>query len=215
LVNADLEIADNTVATVSQDYKDNAAILTTYVDGARILHNDISDAPYDGVAVGWGWGYNDAGGNPNYDENQKGYLHNTRYTTPTTLRNTLVEGNRIHGVKTWYMDGGAIYNLSANPGAVIRENHIFDIGGRIGDLSGRGLQALPGQRQRRRHPGQVAEHQHRRQDVPARRSRPTTWRPATGTARRAPAAAGWPRSATSPRTTSWSRPATGRPRPES
>jgi hypothetical protein len=132
LVNADLEIADNTIATVSQDYKDNAAILTTYVDGARILHNEISDAPYDGVAVGWGWGYNDAGGNPNYDENQKGYLHNTRYTTPTTLRATLVEGNRIHGVKTWYMDGGAIYNLSANPGAVIRENHIFDIGDRIG-----------------------------------------------------------------------------------
>jgi len=51
-------------------------------DGARILHNDISDAPYDGVAIGWGWGYNDAGGNPNYDENQKGYLHNTRYATP-------------------------------------------------------------------------------------------------------------------------------------
>lgn len=132
LVNADLEIADNTVATVSQDYKDNAAILTTYVDGARILHNDISDAPYDGVAIGWGWGYNDAGGNPNYDENQKGYLHNTRYATPTTLRNTVVEGNRIHGVKTWYMDGGAIYNLSANPGAVIRGNHVFDIGDRIG-----------------------------------------------------------------------------------
>jgi hypothetical protein len=131
LVNADLEIADNTIATVSQDYKDNAAILTTYIDGARILHNEISDAPYDGVAVGWGWGYNDAGGNPNYDENQKGYRYNTKYATPTTLRNTLVEGNRIHGVKTWYVDGGAIYNLSANPGSVIRGNHIFDIGGKI------------------------------------------------------------------------------------
>jgi hypothetical protein len=29
------------------------------------------------------------------------------------------------------MDGGAIYNLSANPGSVIRGNHIFDIGNRI------------------------------------------------------------------------------------
>ena len=131
LVNADLEIADNTIATVSQDYKDNAAILTTYIDDARILHNEISDAPYDGVAVGWGWGYNDAGGNPNYDENQKGYRYNTKYTTPTVLRKTLVEGNRIHGVKTWYMDGGAIYNLSANPDSVVRGNHIFDIGGKI------------------------------------------------------------------------------------
>ncbi|ODP39570.1 pectate lyase [Sphingomonas turrisvirgatae] len=131
LVNRDLEIADNTIVTVSQDYKDNAAILTTYIDGAKILHNDISDAPYDAIAVGWGWGYNDAGGNPNYEENAKGYVHNPKFTTPTTLRNTLVEGNRIHGVKLWYEDGGAIYNLSANPNSVIRNNHIFDISNRI------------------------------------------------------------------------------------
>ena len=85
-----------------------------------------------GIAVGWGWGYNDAGGNPNYDQNQQGYLHNPRFETPTTLRNTLVANNRIHGIKTWFMDGGSIYNLSANPGAVIRDNHIFDIGDRIG-----------------------------------------------------------------------------------
>ena len=132
LILRNIEIADNVIAGVSQDYKDNAAILTTYVDGARILHNDITDAPYDAIAVGWGWGYNDAGGNPNYDQNQKGYLYNTRFTTPTTLRNTLIEGNRIHGVKTWYMDGGAIYNLSANPNAIIRGNHIFDIRDKIG-----------------------------------------------------------------------------------
>lgn len=132
LINRNLVIEDNTVVTVSQDYKDNAAILTTYIDGATIRHNDISDAPYDAIAVGWGWGYNDAGGNPNYDEKQKGYVHNPKFTTPTTLRNTLVEGNRIHGVKLWYEDGGAIYNLSANPNSVIRGNHIFDISNRIG-----------------------------------------------------------------------------------
>ncbi len=132
LTNRDLTIEDNVVATVAQDFKENAAILTTYVSGARIAHNDISDAPYDGIAVGWGWGYNDAGGNPNYDENQKGYVYNTRYITPTTLRDTVIEGNRIHGVKQWFMDGGGIYNLSANPGAVVRDNHIFDIGDRIG-----------------------------------------------------------------------------------
>lgn len=131
LVNRDLVIEDNVVGTVSQEYRDNAAILTTYISGARIAHNDISDAPYDAIAVGWGWGYNDVGGNPNYDENQKGYVHNTKYTTPTTLRDTLVEANRIHGVKTWFMDGGAIYNLSANPNSVIRGNHIFDIDGKI------------------------------------------------------------------------------------
>lgn len=132
LINRNLVIEDNRIVTVSQDYKDNAAILTTYIDGATIRHNDISDAPYDAIAVGWGWGYNDAGGNPNYDEKQKGYVHNPKFTTPTTLRNTLIEGNRIHGVKLWYEDGGAIYNLSANPNSIIRNNHIFDISNRIG-----------------------------------------------------------------------------------
>ena len=132
LVNRDLVIEDNTIVMVSQDYKDNAAILTTYIDGAAIRHNDISNAPYDAIATGWGWGYNDAGGNPNYDQNQQGYVHNPRFETPTTLRDTLIEGNRIHGVKLWYEDGGAIYNLSANPNAVIRRNHIFDIANRIG-----------------------------------------------------------------------------------
>lgn len=132
LINRDLVIEDNMITGVSRDYKDNAAILTTYIAGARIAYNDVGDAPYDGIAVGWGWGYNDAGGNPNYDENLHGYVHNTRYATPTVLRDTVIEGNRIHGVKQWFMDGGAIYTLSANPGSLIRGNHIFDIGDRIG-----------------------------------------------------------------------------------
>ncbi|MDC7684150.1 right-handed parallel beta-helix repeat-containing protein [Asticcacaulis sp. BYS171W] len=131
LISQNLVIEDNWITTVSQDYKDNAAVLTTYIDGAQIRHNDISDAPYDAIAVGWGWGYNDAGGNPNYDKKQKGYLHNPVFDTPTTLKNTVIEGNRIHGVKQWYMDGGAIYNLSANPNAVIRNNYIADINNKV------------------------------------------------------------------------------------
>ncbi|MBP7335778.1 right-handed parallel beta-helix repeat-containing protein [Niveispirillum sp.] len=131
LINRDLTIADNVVVDVAKDYKDNAAVLATYIDGAAILHNDIADANYDGIAIGWGWGYNDAGGNRNYAENQKGYLHNPVFQGPTVLRNMAVEGNRIHGVKKWFFDGGAIYNLSANPGTVIRNNHIFDIADRI------------------------------------------------------------------------------------
>ncbi|MDV6330380.1 right-handed parallel beta-helix repeat-containing protein [Asticcacaulis sp. 201] len=132
LINARIIIDNNVISNVSQDYKENAAILTTYIDGAHITHNDISEAPYDAIDIGWGWGYNDAGGNPNYRDNQKGYETNIAYDTPTTLRNTLVAGNRVHGVKSWYKDGGAIYNLSANPGAVIRDNHVFGIGEAIG-----------------------------------------------------------------------------------
>lgn len=132
MTNARIVIDNNIITNVSLDYKEGAAVLTTYVDGAQITHNDISDAPYDAIDIGWGWGYNDVGGNPNYRDNQKGYQANIAYDTPTTLRNTLVAGNRVHGVKNWYKDGGAIYNLSANPGAVIRDNHVFGIGEAIG-----------------------------------------------------------------------------------
>jgi hypothetical protein len=30
-------------------------------------------------------------------------------------------------VKQWFPDGGAIYHLSADPGALIAENHIYDV----------------------------------------------------------------------------------------
>jgi hypothetical protein len=132
MTNRNLLIDNNFVSSVSLDYKDNAGILSTYFDGAQILHNDVSDLFYDGIDIGYGWGYNDQGGNPNYRDNQHGYTVNPVFDTPTILRNNLVAYNRVHGVKKWFIDGGTIYNLSSSPGTVIRNNYIFDIGERIG-----------------------------------------------------------------------------------
>ncbi|MBX6361137.1 MAG: right-handed parallel beta-helix repeat-containing protein [Acidobacterium ailaaui] len=132
MTNRHLMIDNNYVSTVSLDYKDNAGILSTYFDGAEIVHNDVSDLMYDGIDIGWGWGYNDQGGNPNYRDNQHGYTVNPVFQTPTILRNNLVAYNRIHGVKKYFVDGGAIYNLSSSPGTVIRNNYLFDLGDRIG-----------------------------------------------------------------------------------
>lgn len=144
LVNRDILIANNRVATVSQEFRDNAAILSTYVTAARIVHNDVSGAPYDGIDVGYGWGIQDVGGNPNYRANMHGYdrTGNIEYQVPTTLRDTLVAYNRIHDVKQWFEDGGAIYNLSANPGAEIRENYLFDLHGHIGLYLDEGSRAV-------------------------------------------------------------------------
>jgi hypothetical protein len=132
MTNKNLTLDNNYVSTVGLDYKDNAGILSTYFDGAQILHNDVSDLFYDGIDIGYGWGYNDQGGNPNYRDNQHGYTVNPVFETPTILRNNLVAYNRVHGVKKLFIDGGSIYNLSSSPGTVIRDNYIFDIGERIG-----------------------------------------------------------------------------------
>jgi len=133
-VNRQLIVRNNRIRSVSKDYFDNSAILSTYVTGAVILHNDISDAPYDAIDVGYGWGMHDAGGNPNYRVNMHGYDYkqNLVYETPTTHRDVVVASNRVHDVKKLFHDGGAIYNLSASPGTLITENYVFDIHGLIG-----------------------------------------------------------------------------------
>jgi hypothetical protein len=132
--NRSIVIANNRIQSVSQVYQDNSAVLSTYVDGATIVHNNISDAPYDAIDIGWGWGVNDVGGNPVYRTAQRGYYDypaNLTYDSPTLQRRVIVANNRIHHVKQLFHDGGAIYNLSASPDSYISENYIYDIPQRI------------------------------------------------------------------------------------
>jgi len=133
MINRQLLVSNNRIHDVSKDYLDNSAMLETYVEGALILHNDISDVPYDAIDIGYGWGMQDPGGNPNYRVRMHGYdfKDNLVYRTPTTHRDVVVAWNRIHGAKKLFHDGGAIYNLSASPGTLITENYIFDNSGRI------------------------------------------------------------------------------------
>ena len=124
----------NKIQSVSEDYRDNSAILSTYVLGGVILHNDISDVPYDAIDIGFGWGLQDPGGNPSYLFRLHTYdwKQNPIYQTPTTHRDVVVASNRIHGAKSYFHDGGAIYNLSASPGTLITENYIYDNHAMIG-----------------------------------------------------------------------------------
>ncbi|MEU8178784.1 right-handed parallel beta-helix repeat-containing protein [Microbispora hainanensis] len=127
----DITIDNNFVTDVAKDYKEMSGILTTYVDHAVIAHNEVSNLAYDGIDTGWGWGANDSGGSQDY-KNRGLYAYQPIYTTPTTLRNTEVTGNLIHGVKKVFHDGGSLYNLSANPGAVFSGNYIYDTNRTVG-----------------------------------------------------------------------------------
>lgn len=133
-INRQLIVRNNRIHSVSEDFFDHSAILSTYVEGAVILHNDISDVPYDAIDIGYGWGMHDPNGNPNYRVRMRGYdwPQNLVYRTPTTHRDVVVAGNRVHDAKKLFHDGGAIYNLSASPGTLITENYIFDNHGKIG-----------------------------------------------------------------------------------
>ena len=133
-INRQLIVWNNRIRSVSREYRDESAILSTYDAGAVILHNDISDVPYDAIDVGYGWGMHDPGGNPNYRVRMHGYdfRENLVYDTPTIHRDVVVASNRVHRAKQFFHDGGAIYNLSASPGTLITENYIFDNSAMIG-----------------------------------------------------------------------------------
>jgi len=130
----DILIRNNVVVNVSQNYREQAAVLVTYATAAVIMNNDISAAAYDGIDIGWGWGANDPGGSAAYRTTDRGYYDqpgNLTYDTPTILRDSVVFANRVHDVKRWFPDGGAIYHLSADPGALIAENYVYDVPGGI------------------------------------------------------------------------------------
>jgi hypothetical protein len=134
MTNRALVLANNRIHDVSKDYEDNTAILSTYVEGAVIVHNEIWTLPYDAIDIGYGWGINDPGGNANYRYRMHGYdyAQNVVYSTPTTHHDVVVASNRIHDAKRLFQDGGAIYNLSASANTLITENYIYDNHGQIG-----------------------------------------------------------------------------------
>ena len=81
-----------------------------------IAHNEVRDAPYTGVSVGWMW-------NP----------------TPTPCKATLVENNHIHHVMQVLSDGGGIYTLGIQPAAVLRGNLIHDVPANAGRAESNGM----------------------------------------------------------------------------
>jgi hypothetical protein len=125
MTNQNITISGNHVTGVGTDYKEVSAILSTYVSGVTITHNQVDHLPYDGIDIGWGWGINDPGGSQDY-VNRGTYNYQPLYTTATTLKSNTVSWNLIFDTKNVMHDGGSIYNLSASPGSVIEDNYMYN-----------------------------------------------------------------------------------------
>jgi hypothetical protein len=80
------------------------AIAAGYPRGLTIEHNEITNLPYTGITVGWGW-------------------------TPhvNVMRDNKILFNRIHRYMQRVGDGGAIYMLSNQMPSEIRGNYIYDL----------------------------------------------------------------------------------------
>ncbi len=97
-------VANNLVERIGLDYRSSVGIFAGFVSHTRIEHNEVHDAPYTGISIGWGW--TDA---------------------ETRLGHNRVEANHLYGVMSFMADGAGIYTLSKQPGTVIQDNYIHDL----------------------------------------------------------------------------------------
>ena len=112
------QVSNCYIADVANQYLAGVGIFAGYTEGTLLAHNEITQLPYSGISVGWGWGELDAGGGA--------YYQPKIFDTPTVSRNNRIEFNHIHDVTGLLWDGAGIYTLGNMPGTVIRGNHVHD-----------------------------------------------------------------------------------------
>ncbi|MEV6843599.1 RICIN domain-containing protein [Actinoplanes sp. NPDC051411] len=131
MTNQNITVSGNVIHDVGLDYRGVTSVLATYVTNAVVDHNEMYNLPYSGIAIGYGWGANDAGGSNDY-ANRGLYNYQPRYSTSTTETGNRITGNYVHDVMQQMNDGGCVYTLSANPGAVISGNYCLHTHGYFG-----------------------------------------------------------------------------------
>lgn len=100
-VSARLRIANNLITDCANEDWGCLGIAAGFIRESVIEHNDLSDLPYSGISLGWGW---------------------TKLTT--IQRDNRVHANRITRVARELYDTAGVYHLSASPGTQITENHV-------------------------------------------------------------------------------------------
>jgi hypothetical protein len=124
----DNRLVNNYIHGVAVEYTAGVGIFAGYTSGTTIAHNEISDLPYSGISMGWGWGEEDPGGGA------ASYFQPFFYKTPTPSRNAHCEYNNVHDVMKQHWDGGGIYTIGDMPGTIIRGNVVHDDIGRPGGI---------------------------------------------------------------------------------
>jgi hypothetical protein len=109
------------VTRAGAEYYDAPGLFVGYTTHTTIANNELFDLPYTGISAGWGWGSVDPGGGGGY-------------TTPSTSQRNDIERNLVsHHMRALY-DGGAIYVLGAQPGAVMNGNVVSNQGAPFGNV---------------------------------------------------------------------------------
>ncbi|MFI5823704.1 right-handed parallel beta-helix repeat-containing protein [Streptomyces rishiriensis] len=97
-------VNDNLITRVGEDYLGTAGINAGFVNSTTINHNDISDTPWAGISLGWGW-----------------------QSAANAEGNNSISYNRIGNVVNRLCDTAGIYHLSNDPGTVMNGNYVHDV----------------------------------------------------------------------------------------
>jgi len=92
-------IEDNTIHDVGKIYYEGTGILLQSCEGNVIIHNDVYNAGYNGISVGWDWTASD-------------YVQG----------DNLIAYNDVWNTNQYLWDGGCIYTLSYSPNTRIHHN---------------------------------------------------------------------------------------------
>lgn len=101
---SNITVSNNLITRMSGELYNNCGISIYYEKDIRIINNTLSDLPYTGVSVSWGWN-----GAPGYD-----------------CRNIEVANNHIKQVMRVLNDGGCVYTLCGVKGGSIHDNFFED-----------------------------------------------------------------------------------------
>ncbi|MDL9977784.1 RICIN domain-containing protein [Microbacterium sp. ASV49] len=105
-------VQDNLVTNTGEDYPGTAGINAGYVSYTNIVHNDVSNSPWVGISLGWGW---------TYDAN--------------ALQNNQITDNAVSNVMNALSDGGGIYHLSNDRSTTISGNYVHEVTRGAGSLN--------------------------------------------------------------------------------
>jgi len=100
-------ISNNDISYTGQEYYDSAAIFAGFTTGTVITHNNISNVPWSGIAIGWGWGLLDSPSFPGVPPAFPGMWGN--YSTPTIQSKNRITSNLFDQFAQQLWDVGAIY----------------------------------------------------------------------------------------------------------
>ncbi len=116
-VTRDNLITNNLVRFTGQEFWDAAGIYVGFTTHTTVSHNDISDVPWSGIAIGWGWGLLDQGAFPGLPGATQGMWG--PWDTPSTSRGNRIVHNRIQRFLGQLWDGGAIYTQAAQGASLL------------------------------------------------------------------------------------------------